>query len=327
VQLAVDTKHDLILVTAVTRDKNDRGQLFPMAQKTREVLTTLQQTMGNADLNDKDAPTDQETSEEQNASSSVAIPPSDVPEKEDESGQGPRADFSPPEVAEEAVASPSVGLTVLADAGYHAVSQLEACETNGIVAFVPNQGSTSGRSTNGDQVFPKEMFRYEPAGKHYVCPTGKILSITAVYTDKDQKVRLTFSNSKACQECQLKAHCTKSDFRKISRMQNDAVTERTAARVSAQPEKISQRKTEIEHVFGNLKNDGHDILLTRGIKNVTAEVNLSALAYNLRRCLNVVGVAKLLEAIGKIAHILRPPSEDERGNQRNINQLATIGVN
>ena len=69
-------------------------------------------------------------------------------------------------------------------------------------------------------------------------------------------------------------------------------------RVAAHPEKLQQRKKMVEHPFGVLKHWwGHSHFLLRGLKKVRGEFSLSALAYNLRRVLNIVGVKELLKAL------------------------------
>ncbi len=37
--------------------------------------------------------------------------------------------------------------------------------------------------------------------------------------------------------------------------------------------------------------------LTRGIKNVANEMSLSALAYNLKRVINILGITRMMEAM------------------------------
>jgi hypothetical protein len=49
-------------------------------------------------------------------------------------------------------------------------------------------------------------------------------------------------------------------------------------------------------VFGTLRT-GVDIFLARGLSAVRAEFALSALSYNLRRALQVIGTAGLLAAL------------------------------
>ena len=97
--------------------------------------------------------------------------------------------------------------------------------------------------------------------------------------------------------CAQRAACTRAPFRKLSRLENEAVVERQAARVAEHPEIVAERKEIVEHVFGTLRQWGHDEFLCRGLALVRAEFSLTALVYNLRRALNILGVAKLMEAV------------------------------
>ncbi len=56
-----------------------------------------------------------------------------------------------------------------------------------------------------------------------------------------------------------------------------------------------RRRETVEHPVGTIKqwmNQG--AFLMRGLEKVRAEFSLTALAYNLRRALNIVGVADLM---------------------------------
>ena len=58
------------------------------------------------------------------------------------------------------------------------------------------------------------------------------------------------------------------------------------------------RKRTIEHVFGTLKHwMGWTHFLTRGMANVSSEVSLSVLAYNLKRVIAILGMAKTMKAM------------------------------
>ena len=87
----------------------------------------------------------------------------------------------------------------------------------------------------------------------------------------------------------------------LSRRVNQAAAERAAARVAARPEIVARRKSIVEHVFGTLRNWGHDHFLMRGLARVRAESSLSALSYNLRRVLNLRSVGQLLTGLGQPA--------------------------
>ena len=74
--------------------------------------------------------------------------------------------------------------------------------------------------------------------------------------------------------------------------------DRTEARLAARPELLDQRREIVEHPFGTIKhwmNQG--AFLMRGLENVRAEFSLTAVAYNLRRAINILGVGPLIAAI------------------------------
>jgi transposase len=67
------------------------------------------------------------------------------------------------------------------------------------------------------------------------------------------------------------------------------------ARLAARPELLDRRREIVAHPFGTIKhwmNQG--AFLMRGLENVRAEFSLTALAYNLRRAINILGVSTLI---------------------------------
>ena len=106
-----------------------------------------------------------------------------------------------------------------------------------------------------------------------------------------------YSNRAACLVCPIRSRCT-TRFRKVSRFENEAVLDRMAARIEARPEVLSQRRETAEHPFGSIKqwmNQG--AFLMRGLGKVRAEFSLTALVYNLRRALNILGLERLMQAV------------------------------
>jgi len=198
----------------------------------------------------------------------------------------------------------ATSLQAVADKGYHEADQLEACERAGIETFVPAAGTTSGRGKEGQEVFPKERFLYDPVADAYECPGEQTLPRASVKHDGDIE-RVLYYNRAACPDCPLKSQCTVRPWRIITRRANEAVVERAATRVAERPDLVAVRKALIEHTFGTLRNWHHDRFLMRGLEKVRAEFSLSALSYNLRRVLNVVGVADLLVALRRGAAAAR----------------------
>ena len=183
--------------------------------------------------------------------------------------------------------------TAVADAGYHERGQLQACEEAGLTTYVPAPANRSGQSTDGQAVYPKANFTYDAAQDVYRCPAGQTLP-HADTGEKHGKRCDYYFNAAACAACAQRALCTAAPYRKLSRLENEAVVERQAQRVVAHPEVVARRKEIVEHPFGTMRLWGHDEFLCRGLGMVRAEFSLTALAYNLRRALNVKGVAKLL---------------------------------
>ena len=69
-------------------------------------------------------------------------------------------------------------------------------------------------------------------------------------------------------------------------------------RLTKRPEVLNQRRETVEHPFGSIKqwmNQG--AFLMRGLEKVRGEFSLTALAYNLRRVLNIVGVGAMTAAL------------------------------
>jgi len=161
---------------------------------------------------------------------------------------------------------------------------------------VPALGTTGGRSKDGREVFPKERFLYDAQADTYQCPGGQTLPRAGENQNRG-KDRILYYDRAVCRHCPLKSQCTTRPYRVIARRVNEAVVERAAARAAGRPEVVAERKTIVEHVFGTLRNWGHDTFLMRELAKVQAEFSLSALAYNLRRVLNLVRVEDLQGAL------------------------------
>lgn len=187
-------------------------------------------------------------------------------------------------------------LQVVADAGYHSTDQLEQCEVGQIETYVATKQGTAGQAPGGAAVYPKTVFNYDGAADQYRCPAGQALPFVCCAKERG-KVRRYYYNAEACAACVCRSNCTTGTYRKISRLQNEAVVDRQDARVTANPGFMQKRKAIVEHVFGTLRNGGHDTFLCRGLINVRAELALSALAYNLRRAINLLGAGTLLTAL------------------------------
>jgi len=181
-------------------------------------------------------------------------------------------------------------LEAVADSGYADAEQIKRCEDTGITAFVPHPRSTN---TKGD-FFPKSRFVYEPELDQYRCPAGDILRF---HSSSDKKQASNYVGV-SCADCALKPQCTKAAARWVTRHHHEEVLDRLAARMKERTAIMKRRAALAEHPFGIIKAMmGTARFLCRGLEAVAAEMNLSVLAFNLKRTLAILGTPKLLRRL------------------------------
>jgi hypothetical protein len=84
----------------------------------------------------------------------------------------------------------------------------------------------------------------------------------------------------------------------VSRWEHEDVLEAMQRRLDNAPESMRLRRQTVEHPFGTLKAwMGATHFLTKELKNVSTEMSLHVLAYNMKRVMNILGTPALLEAI------------------------------
>ena len=66
--------------------------------------------------------------------------------------------------------------------------------------------------------------------------------------------------------------------------------DRMAARLAARPEVLDQRRTCVEHPFGMIKQWMNQGAFLMRMEDVRGEFSLTALAYNIRRAITLIGV-------------------------------------
>ena len=67
---------------------------------------------------------------------------------------------------------------------------------------------------------------------------------------------------------------------------------------TGKPDAITIHRSAVEHVFGTLKHwMGPAHFLTRTLRRVSTEMSLQVLAYNMKRVMNILGVAGTLKAM------------------------------
>jgi len=203
-----------------------------------------------------------------------------------------RAQLSPmAQAAREAMGKDK--LKAVADRGYYSGAQIKACHDAGIATILPKP-MTSNAKAEGR--FDKADFIYVVRDDEYQCPAGQ----RAIYrfSEEDKGLLLRRYWSSACPRCPMKAQCTPSAYRKISRWEHETVLEAVQRRLDKQPQAMTLRRRTVEHVFGTLKHwMGSTHFLTRTLANVSTEMSLHVLAYNLKRVMSILGIGKTMKAM------------------------------
>jgi len=184
-------------------------------------------------------------------------------------------------------------LDAVADRGYFSSEEILACEEAGITVTLPKP-LTSGSRAKGR--FVKQDFRYVAADDVYLCPAGERLVYH--YTNQEKGLVLHRYWTNACQGCVLKGRCTTGKERRITRWEHEHVLEAVQRRLDEDPEKMRQRRETVEHPFGTIKFwMGATHFQMKTLKKVATEMALHVLAYNLKRVINIIGIAPLIAAI------------------------------
>ena len=187
-------------------------------------------------------------------------------------------------------------ITVLADKGYYSRKDVKATLDLGANPLVPKT-DTSGNSKKG--LFTRSQFKYDNERDLYVCPANQELPKSRRGWDDGLEQDYYYSQVK-CRDCKIRSRCTtsKKEPRRMKRWVHESEVEAMLIRLDDAPETPVIRKQTVEHPFGTIKMwMGATHFLTRQFKNVSTEMNLHILAYNMKRMISIMGVQELNKAI------------------------------
>ncbi len=170
---------------------------------------------------------------------------------------------------------------VYADAGYSSGEALKALEENNITGYIPNFGQYKPS---------RDGFIYDKQSDRYTCSRGVHLPFKKITTTSlGYKMTVYRSSARDCGPCPLRSACIgKSDFKKIDDSIDKPFYDRMHARLqTVNRETIRQiRSSTVEPVLGTLVNYlAMRRVNTRGIKQATKCIIMSAVAYNLKKLL------------------------------------------
>ena len=188
-------------------------------------------------------------------------------------------------------ATGKTGLMVLADKGYYSGDTIKAAQDEGMTPVVP-KALTSANTKKG--MFSKDDFIYNADKDAYTCPTGKELPYSFEASENGRAIWI-YTSTRSCKDCRIKSQCTTSKTRRVRRWEHEDRLDKMEAKLKAHPESMIIRKSTVEHPFGTIKSwMGATHFLTRRLHNVSTEMSLHVLAYNLRRVINILGVSTLI---------------------------------
>jgi hypothetical protein len=184
-------------------------------------------------------------------------------------------------------------LTVFVDRGYYKGEQIFDCEQAWIKTLIPKP-QTSGNKAAG--LFDKADFRFIPSKDEYRCPAGQRAIWRFTTVENGMTIHKYWSS--ACPRCPIKSKCTTSDYRRITRWEHENVLDAMQRRLNRTPRVSRIRRQTVEHPFGTLKAwMGATHFLTKTMPRVSTEMSLHVLAYNLKRAMQILGIAPLIKAM------------------------------
>ncbi len=187
-------------------------------------------------------------------------------------------------------------IRVLADKGYFKKEEVKRCYDDNIDCCVPEQRKSQNRRRG---LYTDKDFFYDVSEDAYICPAGKKLKYKYTVTKYNKRQRVY--QTKLCKGCKLRRRCTTAKYgRSVYRWESKRVIEEMNKKIQSNPGIINKRKGLVEHPFGALKRTmNHGYFLTKGLAKVNTEFDLSVLAYNVKRVINIMGYKGLVAALAQ----------------------------
>lgn len=193
-------------------------------------------------------------------------------------------------------------ITAITDKGYHAGTELQACEKDHIITLVAPQEYVIPCKVP-DERYHADKFVYNKEQDSYTCPQGHSLRTNGTWLKRTKKLGRGDIDAKykeyktaQCLTCPLKHLCTRADKgRVLTRFEYQEAIDANNKRVAENKEAYQKRKCVSEHPFGTVKRAwGYSYTLLKGMKKVTGEISLIFTCYNMRRAITILGVVGLV---------------------------------
>ena len=174
----------------------------------------------------------------------------------------------------------------VADTGYSSGENYAFLEHQAIKSFIPPHGTFKGGP---------DGFTYVEEQDHYLCPEGKIIPFTKEFNDYRTGTRKKEYRARkhVCMDCPIRSSCLgkSAQEKKFSVTYYRAEYQRNIARVESPQGRYmkGKRQSTVEPVFGTLTQFmGLRKVNTIGLKQANKCMQLSAIAYNLKKYLKFI---------------------------------------
>ena len=177
------------------------------------------------------------------------------------------------------------------DTIYSTIANIEYLDNLGISALIPT--SQQNRKNSGkqpDNPFAVDYFVFDEYKNVFICPNNEELTLDGAYPAPQEKgggnkIKLVYSNYKACKKCQYKEKCYETNHRTITRYVHEATykVERLMSTKDGIKDYKLRSKT-VEAHNGTFKRIYHyDFLHLIGLKRIQNLMFTIVASYNIIR--------------------------------------------
>lgn len=182
---------------------------------------------------------------------------------------------------------------ITADAGYGSEQNYQWLEDKKITAYVKDNQFNRKQNKKIQQKNPyaSGKLTYDEQKDKYLCPSGKTMKNIGTYKRTGRngfEQNITRYQTKKCEGCPLQAACNPGKNSRVIDVNHNLnrLKQQAEKRLKSKRgvEKRKQRCYDTEPVFANIKHNHHfKRFMLRGIKKVSIETGLLAIAHNLRK--------------------------------------------
>jgi transposase len=190
-----------------------------------------------------------------------------------------------------------------ADNGYWSGGNLQALEQSSVDAYI---ATDKGEKTHkvpletSERKLVKADFDYHEADNTFTCPEGQVLTMKH---ESQDGCRVYQGLSAVCADCPLQSRCcqsAKGEARTINSDDKEPLRQQMNSKMATEAAKVvyGKRKTIVEPVFGQIKNNGFRGFSVRGKEKVAGEFSMVCAAHNFKKIAKAIVTGLIRPAFG-----------------------------